>query len=460
MPKIKKILERTQTSQHVMKSKKKEKVSSDKKVVSSVVGKFYNAKLLKGMKDILPQDQMYWKWLTEVIEELAEYHGIDRMDPPVLEEANLFEKGTGKNTDIVEKEMYAFTDKSGGKIALRPEFTPSFARSYLEHGMFTLTQPVKLYSIGPLFRRENPQAGRLRQHHQWNVECIGSEDPVIDAQLILLSYSFYTDLGLDVEVHINSIGHPECRLEYKKQLIGFYRNKRSKLCVDCKRRLVKNPLRLLDCKEKDCQEIRNQAPQIVDWLCAPCKEHFMKLIEYLDSLEIPYHLNPFLVRGMDYYTRTVFEWYSVGEKENPSALGGGGRYDELLALYGGRPIPAAGFGLGLERVISELKEQGKIPSEKRKPLVYISQLGEQSRRKGLALFEAFRKEGILVAEHFAKSSLKAQLELANKLGVRYVLILGQKEVLEGTVLIRDMDGGIQESVPLSKVVSEIKKKLK
>lgn len=419
--------------------------------------------ILKGMRDVLPQDQLYWQWVERTIENLTRAYGFSRIDTPVLEAASLFEKGTGKTTDIVEKEMYEFVDKNGEKIALRPEFTPSLARAYIEHGMLNLTQPVKLYTTGAVFRRENPQTGRYRQHTQWGVESFGSNDPVIDAELILLSYSLYKDLGLSTIVDINSVGHSECRNNYKKELVSYYRNKKAKLCEDCKRRLQKNPLRLLDCKEESCRELRAQAPQIVDWLCTDCKDHFMKVIEYIDEAEIPYNLNPYLVRGLDYYTHTVFEWSTVGtgyENTNPIALGGGGRYDDLLELYSGKSTPGSGFGVGIERVILALKEAQINPPEEPKPFVYIAQLGEAARRKALKLMEDLRKADIPAISHLAKPSLKIQLELANKFGARYVIIIGQKELLEGTLLVRDMDGGIQESVPVEKIVSDIKRKMR
>lgn len=417
--------------------------------------------LLKGMKDVLPYDQFYWQWIHSLIENLSRCYGFSRIDTPVLEAVSLFEKGTGKTTDIVEKEMYEFVDKNGERIALRPEFTPSIARAYIEHGMVNITQPVKLYTTGPLFRRENPQSGRYRQHTQWGAEILGGSDPVIDAELIVLSYAFYHSLGLSAKVDINSIGHSECRNNYKKELVTYYRNKRSKLCEDCKRRFAKNPLRLLDCKEEICQSFRVEAPQIVDWLCTDCKDHFMKVIEYLDETEIPYNLNPYLVRGFDYYTNTVFEWKMINNNEsNQNAIGGGGRYNDLLELYSGKPTPAAGFGIGIERVILSLKEAQINPPEEIKPFVYIAQLGEAARRKALKLTEDFRRANIFAASHLAKSSLKMQLELANKLGVRYVIIIGQKELLDGTILVRDMDGGIQESIPIEKIIADMKRKMK
>ncbi len=442
-----------------MVKKQKKKNIRDSKEVSPRVHK--TPQLLKGMKDVLLHDECYWQWLGSLIENLSRTYGLSRIDTPVLESVSLFEKGTGKTTDIVEKEMYEFVDKNGERIALRPEFTPSIARAYLEHGMVNLTQPVKMYTTGPLFRRENPQSGRYRQHSQWDVEIIGSHDPVMDAELMVLSYAFYSSLGLSVKVDINSIGHSECRNDYKKELVQYYRSRRTKLCEDCKRRLVKNPLRLLDCKEELCRELRVEAPQIVDWLCGECKDHFMKVIEYLDETEIPYNLNPYLVRGFDYYTHTVFEWMiSSGTEETRNAIGGGGRYDDLLELYSGKSTPAAGFGIGIERVILSLKEAQITPPEEAKPFVYIAQLGEAARRKALKLMEDFRKANIFAISHLAKPSLKTQLELANKFGVRYVIIIGQKELLEETILVRDMDGGIQESIPIEKIISEMKRKMK
>ncbi len=416
---------------------------------------------LRGFKDILPVDENYWHFIRQTVDSFASAYGFGEIGLPILEEASLFVRSIGKQTDVVEKEMFTFADKSEGNIALRPEATASVARSYINHGMFNLPQPVRLYYWGPMFRREKPQAGRFRQFTQFGFEVLGDSSPVIDAQLIMIGYKFFQEIGLDqISVQVNSIGTPETRKIYREELVNYYRAKRRLLCEDCKVRLTKNPLRLLDCKEQSCQPLKAEAPQIVDWLDEESKNHFMKVIEYLDQLDIPYVLNPYLVRGLDYYAKTVFEFWP-GEKElsGQGALGGGGRYDGLVEILGGRPTPASGFSIGVERVISHLKEKQVNITFGKKPEIFLAQIGDQAKVKAMVLFEKMRKENIQVAESLAKDSLKAQLEIANKLGVKYALILGQKEVIDGTILIRDMENGVQEIIDFNKTINEIKKKL-
>jgi histidyl-tRNA synthetase len=304
-----------------------------------------------------------------------------------------------------------------------------------------------------------------RQATQFDLEIFGEEGPVADVVLILIAYNFFSELQVDVQIQINSIGCEDCRKEYLVKLLEFYkeRGRRSKLCNDCKKRLAKNPLRLLDCKEEKCIEARDEAPQIVDFLCDGCREHFIKVLEYLDELEINYNMNPYLVRGLDYYNRTVFEIISVEKEEklgsSSLALGGGGRYDGLVKYMGGRPTPACGFGLGIERAIAKIKENN-IPLKKDEDdIIFLAQLGEQARRKSFVLFEELRRAGFKVRQAFTKDSLKIQLEEANRLGSKFSLILGQKEVMDGTVLLRDMDSGIQEIVNYKRVKEEIEKKL-
>jgi len=437
---------------------KKKVIEKDKKSQS----KKYKFTKLRGMKDILPEEYKYWDLVIRKATELSKAYDFKRVDTPILESLELYERSTGKTSDIVTKEMFTFTDKSGGKLALRPEATPSLARLYIEHGMFNLPQPVKLFWLGPLFRHERPQSGRQRQHSQFDLEMFGEASPVADAQLILIAYNFFRELQIEVQVQINSIGCSECRKEYLEQLMGFYkeRGKRAKLCSDCKKRLAKNPLRLLDCKEPQCIELATEAPQIVDWLCDECRNHFIKVLEYLDELDIVYNLNPFLVRGLDYYSRTVFEFWPAGEEESRQAsLGGGGRYDGLVEHMGGRPTPACGFGIGIERTILKIKEKN-IPLKKDdKADVFIAQLGDQARRQAMLLFEELRRAGFCVKQSFTKDSLKTQLDIANRAGVKLSLILGQKEIMDGTILIRDMESGIQEVVDYKKINSEIEKRL-
>jgi len=417
---------------------------------------------LRGMKDVLFDEYKYWDLVINKANDLARVYGFRRIDTPVLESAGMYERSTGKSTDIVTKEMYSFTDKNGEKVALRPEATPSLVRAYIEHGMFNLPQPVKMLWFGPLFRHEKPQSGRMRQHTQFDLEIFGEESPVADVQLILVVYNFFRELQIDIQAQVNSIGCEECREEYTAKLKEFYkgRGKKSKLCDNCRKRIVKNPLRLLDCKENGCAEIRADAPQIVDSLCDGCRNHFVKFLEYLDELDIPYNLNPFLVRGLDYYNRTVFEfWTDDGNAAAQSSLGGGGRYDGLVESMGGRSVPACGFGIGVERVILKIKEKN-IPLKKDvEDYIFLAQLGEQARRKAFALFEELRRAGFNVRQAFTKNSLRAQLEEADRIGAKFSLILGQKEIIDGTILIRDMESGIQEIIDYKKVKSVVEKKL-
>ena len=455
---------------------KKKETKEDEKIFRIRKGKFVSR--LRGMKDILPDEYKYWSLVIKKATELSKSYGFRRLDTPVLEGLELFERSSGKSSDVVTKEMFSFVDKNNDKIALRPEATPGIVRAYIEHGMFNQPQPVKLFWLGPVFRHDKPQAGRYRQFSQFNLENIGEPSPVADAELIAIAYYFFRELQIEVVIQINSIGCGLCRKDYLTKLENFYkeRGRRTKLCHDCKKRLVKNPLRLLDCKEKDCVEMAGEAPQIVDNLCEDCRNHFIKVLEYLDELDIPYNLNPTLVRGLDYYNRTVFEiWPTYAEvlagkpteagavknDELPrqSALGGGGRYDGLVEYMGGRPTSACGFAIGLERVILKIKEKNIPLKDEEKGDIFLAQLGDQARRKIMKLFEILRKAGFNVLQAFTKDNLKSQLEMANKMGVKYTLILGQKEVMDGTILIRDMESGIQEIIDYKKIVAEIEKRL-
>lgn len=456
----------------------KKKENKEEKTSKVRKGKFVSR--LRGMKDILPDEYKYWNLVIKKASELSKAYGFRRMDTPILEGLELFERSSGRTSDVVTKEMFSFVDKNGDKIALRPEATPGIVRAYIEHGMFNLPQPVKLFWLGPVFRHDKPQAGRFRQFSQFNLENIGEPSPVADAELIAVTYYFFSELQIDVVIQINSIGCPTCRKDYLVKLENFYkeRGRRVKLCHDCKKRLLKNPLRLLDCKEKDCVVMASEAPQIVDSLCDDCRNHFIKVLEYLDELDIPYNLNPTLVRGLDYYNRTVFEiWPSLTEAQTAkstdstapnkakeelprqAALGGGGRYDGLVEYMGGRPTPACGFAIGLERVISKIKEKNIPLKDEEKGDIFLAQLGDQARRKVMKLFEVLRKAGFNTRQAFTKDSLKGQLEIANKIGVKYTLILGQKEIMDGTILIRDMESGIQEIVDYKKIMAEIEKRL-
>ena len=414
-----------------------------------------------GMHDILPEDSVYLQKIYSVAGEIAEFYQFQEIETPLLEDAELFAKGTGLTTDIVQKQMFVLRTKGGDLLTLRPEFTPSIARAYIEHGMFNLPQPVKLYSFGPVFRYEHPQAGRYRQFRQFNLEVLGEAGPIIDAQLIQLFYNILKDLKLkDIMVQINSIGDNQCRPYYKKILVGYFRNRQDALCSDCKRRMKENPLRVLDCKEEKCQRIVSAAPQIIDHLCEACHIHFKSVLEFLDEIEAPYQLNPYLVRGLDYYTKTVFEIVCQSGQENKAALAGGGRYDGLIKLLGGRDTPAAGGALGVERIVELMKAEQAQPKRISAPQVFLSQLGVSAKRKSLKLMEDFRKENIRLAESLGRDSLKVQLRTADKIGARFTLILGQAEVLEGNIIVRDMETGRQDKIKIDKIVETMKERLK
>ncbi|OGH64715.1 MAG: histidine--tRNA ligase [Candidatus Magasanikbacteria bacterium RIFCSPHIGHO2_01_FULL_41_23] len=412
------------------------------------------------MKDIIPPQGDLWLRMTQTAIDIATAYDFHYFETPVVEATSLFVRSLGRGTDVIDKEMYAFEDRDGGKICLRPEMTASVARSYIMQGMQTLSQPVKLWNIGPLFRYDRPQAGRYREFHQFDCETIGESAPVIDAELIAVAYNYLRDLGLTVTVRINSLGTPTDRANYLVELTGFLRGKRGYLCDDCKKRLLKNPLRVLDCKVDGCSAVVAEAPQIVDWLSETSKTFFMSVLEYLDELAIPYVLTPTLVRGLDYYTHTVFELFEDKHNETAqSALGGGGRYDLLIEQLGGQPTPASGFAIGMERVMHAVQALPNLEPQKisSKPIIFFAHLGEQARRRVLKTIEELRQNGIVVRHNLAKSSLKAQLELANKYNATHTLILGQKEVQDGTVLVRNMESGIQEIVDQNKIRQTIVK---
>lgn len=421
-----------------------------------------------GMRDILPDDQRLFQKLYGVSEGVAAFYGFERIDTPVLEYSELYEKGTGNSTDIVQKQMYSLKTKGGDCLTLRPEFTPGIVRAYIEHGMHTLPQPVKLYSTGPVFRYESPQAGRYRQFHQFNIESIGEGGSVLDAEVIQLFYNILADLKIkNLIVEINSIGDSQCRPYFKKLLVNYLKSRDSALCADCRRRIKENPLRVLDCKEEKCQRVISQAPQTIDHLCEECHTHFKNVLEFLDEIELPYRLNPHLVRGLDYYTKTVFEIFSQDSQRTEKdeyapkiALVAGGRYDGLVKLLGGEATGAVGAAMGVERVIALMRGREGKSQKSFSAHVFLAQLGNAAKRKGLKLMEEFRKAKIQVAESFGKDSLKVQLRTADRLGCQYTLLLGQREVLEGTIIIRDMKTGKQDIVKLDKAVKEVKKRLK
>ena len=414
-----------------------------------------------GMRDILPEDQKYYKRIYEVVSGIAEFYGFRKIDTPALEQEELFLKGVGSSSDIVQKQMYSLKTKGGDVLTLRPEWTAPVVRSYIQHGMQSWSQPVKLWYFGPCWRHERPQADRYRQFWQFGFEVFGEQSAVIDAQVIQISYNILKELKLkDLVIQVNSIGDNQCRPYYKKLLSSYLKSRDSSLCSDCKRRMRGNVLRVLDCKDEKCQPIKADAPQILDHLCDECHAHFKEVLEFLDEAEIPYNLNPSLVRGLDYYTKTVFEIASTNKGNSQLAIGGGGRYDKLVRLLGGKETPAIGGAFGVERLINLMKLEEVEIKENDDTQIFLAQLGDLAKKKSLKLLEDFRKSKIRLAESFGRDSLKAQLSRANKIGAKYTLILGQKEALEEVIIIRDMKSGKQSIVKLDKVVSEVKKKLK
>ena len=416
----------------------------------------------KGMHDILPKDWAYFQKVFDVCNEMAQWYRFGRIETPILEQAELFTKGVGADTDIVEKQMYVLKVGKGEALALRPEGTAPVVRAYIQNGMSSLSKPVKLWYFSPFFRHEKPQAGRYRQFWQFGFEFLGEKSPVIDAQAIQITLNILRKLKLNnLLLQINSIGCSRCRARYKKILTKFLKSRQRNLCVDCKRRLKQSPFRILDCKDSKCQEIITEGPQVVDYLCKECRFHFKEVLEFLDILEVPYRLNPYLVRGLDYYSKTIFEIFMAKPSDelscNNIALAGGGRYDGLVRLSGGQDTPGCGMAAGVERIIDLMKQQEFKLRKAKHAQIFLAQLGILSKRKALMLFEEFRKAGIPVYEAFSKDSLRAQLDKANRLRVKYSVILGQKEVLEGKIIIRDMKKGTQKIVKLEKVVEIIKK---
>ena len=415
-----------------------------------------------GMHDILAEDQKYFQKIYDIVKEIASFYNFQKIETPILEETELFSRGIGLSTDVVQKEMFSFKTKGGDVLTLRPEGTTPVVRAYIENGMQNLPQPVKFWYWGPFFRYEKPQLGRYRQFWQFGLEVLGEESSIIDAQIIQIFYNILRELKFkNLIIEVNSIGDSACRPYYKKLLVSYLKGRIDGLCQNCKRRIKENPLRILDCKEEKCQRIVSQGPQMIDELCETCHQHFKEVLEFLDEIELPYHLNPYLVRGLDYYTRTVFEIYDGQERGRAlGALAGGGRYDALIKILGGTDTPACGAAGGIERIISLMKEKAIILKKEKVPQIFLSQLGNLAKRKSLKLIEDFRREGILISESLGRNSLKVQLQIADKIGAKYTLILGQKEALEGTIIIRDMVNGRQETVKFEKLVKEMKKRLK
>jgi len=413
----------------------------------------------RGTFDILPEDWPYWNYVISKAREIAEIYGYREIETPIFESTSLFVRGVGEGTDIVDKEMYSFEDKGKTDLTLRPEFTAGVMRAYVEHGMHTKPQPVKLFSIGPLFRYERPQAGRFREFHQFNVEAIGSQDPALDFEIMSMAWQFLEELGFKgLSFQVNSTGCPKCRPGYVKALKEYYMQHYDEICDDDKRRLERNPLRVLDCKNPKCQPVIANAPKITDYLCDECREHFEALRRYLDAAGKRYTVNHRLVRGLDYYTKTVFEVWAEGIGAQ-NAVCGGGRYDGLVEEIGGPPTPGVGFAVGLERVVMMLKSQGVKVPDAPSPSVFVAYLGDKAKDEAVMLAQRLRANHIPTVLSFGKRGLKGQLRNANRWGVKYTLILGEEEIERGQVTVRDMSSGEQVQVGQEELLSWLDKRL-
>jgi histidyl-tRNA synthetase len=409
----------------------------------------------RGTQDILPADQPHWDAVLAAVARLSREFGYGRINTPVFEEASLFTRGVGDVTDIVQKEMYVFEDRGGQELALRPEGTAPICRAYLEHGMHNQPQPVRLYYVAPNFRYDRPQAGRYRQHHQFGAEAIGEADASVDAEIIELLWRLYEELGLtELTLHLNSIGDRECRPAYLAVLRTYYEDKLDRVCEDCRSRYERNPLRLLDCKQERCQPVIAGAPAFTDHLCEQCSRHFGDLKSYLEAVNIPFSPNPRLVRGLDYYTRTVFE-VEPKEAAGQSSIGGGGRYDGLMELLGGPPTPGIGFGTGIERIVLNMKRQ-EVPVPTPKAVrVYVAIQTAEARVQAFRLASELRRAGIAATAGAAHRSLKSQMRHADSLGAEYVAIIGERELRDGSVTLKRLATGEQQAVALADVAGRV-----
>ena len=408
----------------------------------------------RGTTDVLPQDEAYWSFVRATAEEVATRFGYHRIDTPVFEDAGLFERGVGSTTDIVEKETYTFEDRGGDRLTLRAEGTAPVCRAYLQHGMQNMTQPVRLFYICPVFRYERPQSGRYRQHTQFGIEVIGEPDASVDAEVIEVGWRFLEQVGLsDLSLTINSIGDAECRPGYIDRLRSYYNSHRDSLCEDCERRIDRNALRLLDCKNDQCQPLIDEAPASADHLCANCESHWDDLRRYLQETGIDYQTDHRLVRGLDYYTRTVFE-IAPPEEGRMVTIVGGGRYDGLIEQLGGRPTPGIGYGMGLERVIQNVKNQQVQLDGDARTRVMVVHLGDAAKAAGVRIASELRSAGV-AATLAPPRGLRAQLRYASNSGATHALIIGDDELASGVAALRDLARSTQADVPLTSIVDAL-----
>ena len=418
---------------------------------------------VKGMRDIMGDDYYKFQGFFEKAQEVAEYYGFKPIETPILENEEVFTAAIGEGTDVVDKEMYSFKTKGGDKVAMRPEMTAGTMRAYIEHGMQTLPQPVMMYHSGPVFRHDNPQKGRYRQFYGFDLDVFGSEKSIVDALVIRTAYTILEEAGAkDLTVDVNSIGDKECRGKYIRELTNYYKKHSKDLSAVDKERLAKNPLRILDSKDPKTITLNEEAPDAVSYLCPACKKHFKEVLEYLEEMNIPYSINKNLVRGLSYYTRTVFEIMEervsdTGEVKKLTICGGG-RYDYLGKILGSKKdIPAMGMGMGMDRIVESEWFANLKPRIMKEPQAYFIQFGLEAKLKSLNIMEILRKAKFPVIQSISKDKLGAQLGAAEKLGVKYVMIFGQREALDNTVIVRNMENRSQDNVKIADLKEYIKK---
>ncbi|PTX58420.1 histidyl-tRNA synthetase [Melghirimyces profundicolus] len=409
----------------------------------------------RGTADLLPGQVEKWQYVEEKARELCRRYHFSEVRTPLFEQTELFQRGVGETTDIVEKEMYTFEDRGGRKLTLRPEGTASVVRSFVENKMYAEPQPTKLYYIGPMFRYERPQAGRQRQFHQYGVEVFGTLEPSVDAEIIDLGYRFYTSVGLtDVQVELNSVGCPQCRPEHRAALVDYLTPRKEELCKDCLSRLDRNPMRILDCKNESCRRLTEEAPKMIDYLCHDCGPHFEAVQENLKLLEVPFRIDTRMVRGLDYYTQTAFEYVLKGK--GGGSLGGGGRYNGLVEEVGGPDMPGVGFAVGLERVILALDEKGvELPLQQGVDCFLIT-LGAEAKKQGVTLLRKLRDAGLSAERDTMDRKMKGQMKAADRLKASFVAILGENELKENRIGVKNMATGHQETICLDKLVDYIR----
>ena len=413
----------------------------------------------KGTRDILPSEVQTWQWVEETARSVFGTYGYQEIRTPIFESTDLFVRGVGDTTDIVEKEMYTFNDRGNRSVSLRPEGTASVVRAMLQNRLMDGASVLKFYYIGQMFRYDRPQAGRYREFWQVGIEAFGADSPAIDAEIIAAGHQFFSTLGIkDLTLHLNSIGDPVCRPKYVEDLTAYAKEHLDELCGKCYARHERNPMRILDCKESGCRAVVANAPLLSDYLCDACRQNFQMVKSYLDELEIDYHEDPYVVRGLDYYCRTAFE-FTAGGLGAQNAIGGGGRYDYLAEEIGGTPTPGIGFALGMDRIIIALEAQEVTVPTSAPVDVYFTVLGDAAMPVALRLAQELRENGVKTDLEYKGRGLRAQMRTANKLNARYVIMIGEDEINNAAATVRDMESGNQQSVAFEQLAEMMRKKI-